>query len=103
MPMVWRQTLRSGIRLDWFLLPLDFCDLAESVDLLIASGSSAYDLGTGKTKSSAGTGVTGPLMGATDFSNLELAFYVHTLVPSILPLLLHGTLSFLVPCENDSL
>lgn len=103
MPIVWRQTLRSGFWLSGLLLYEDLCDRAESVDFLVASGSSAYNLGTGKTKSSAGTGAKGPLIVAADLSSLKVASYTHAFVPSLVPPLLQGSLSWILPCENDSL
>lgn len=71
--MVCRQTPRNDFCVSGTVLSEERCDLIESVDCLVDSTVSDCDAGTGRTKSSAGIGGTGPFMAATGFPGVDIA------------------------------
>ena len=75
-PIVCRQTRRTGLWCDGGLLPEDLRGLRdneESVGLLPGCESTTCEVGTGETKSSDGRGARGRLIADTAFSKMGLA------------------------------
>ena len=75
-PIVCRQTPRNRFWCGGHPLSeelRDFCDHEESIDLSFACEFSGREVGTGKTKLSAGTGARGPLIATTGFSKMNVA------------------------------
>lgn len=95
-PIVCRQTPRSGFWCDKGLLSedlRDLCDHEESVDLSSVCVFSEREVGTGKTKlSAAGIGARDSLIATTGFSKMIFACCCCASGFSSLPTLLHGYL-----------
>lgn len=103
-PIVCRQTPRSGFWWGGGLLSedlRDLCDHEDSVDLLPACELSEGEAGTGKTKSFAGTGARGRLIATTSVSKMDVACCRCASGSSSLPPLLHGFLSDRWSCEDE--
>ena len=100
-PIVWRHTPPNGLWLFWLVVSRVCCERDESLDLLRASLSSAScKVGTGRTKPSAGTWGTGPLIAPTGFPRLINLVYGGAFALLTLPPLLHRCAPYVLPCEG---